>query len=257
MLKKTEKEMSDILDAAESLERETMKFEMEKTRIHEQAEADKAKLREEMGWLKTENEKLLYRLRQLDLQRQRDASPLGAPVTPRAFRILFFSAVCELPRFAALPTRCSLCLFGKYSRNLSGASPAASSRGSQSQGHAKEQQQQQQAHHASSGTARELTHKQLLDAIAEIYDSKSKFDAKCEAGHLPQETMAKHLYTYLNQKYGLKSLILGVSLVRIASSTRSRGFVMYAYAVVGNFPCVCRYGCCDRERRQEVRGRGQ
>ena len=46
------------------------------------------------------------------------------------------------------------------------------------------------------------------DVIEEIYASKSKFDRKCSESQLPRETVEQHLYTYLNQKYGLKPLIL-------------------------------------------------
>lgn len=35
-----------------------------------------------------------------------------------------------------------------------------------------------------------------------------KFDAKCRNTKLPVETMEQYLYTYLNQKYGLKPLII-------------------------------------------------
>jgi len=55
---------------------------------------------------------------------------------------------------------------------------------------------------------RELTQRQLNDFITELYSSKEKFDAKCRDAKLPRETMEQHLYTYLNQKYGLKSLII-------------------------------------------------
>merc|ERR1712166_1650290 len=56
--------------------------------------------------------------------------------------------------------------------------------------------------------ARELSNKQLLTFIEELYESKVKFDTKCREARLPRETMEQHLYTYLNQKYGLKSLII-------------------------------------------------
>merc|ERR1711966_348486 len=56
--------------------------------------------------------------------------------------------------------------------------------------------------------ARELSLKQLLTFIDELYESKEKYDAKCRDAKLPRETMEQHLYTYLNQKYGLKSLII-------------------------------------------------
>src|SRR3989338_10214371 len=53
-----------------------------------------------------------------------------------------------------------------------------------------------------------LTLRQLKDLIDEIYTSKQKFDEKCSESKLPRETMEQHLYTYLNQKYGLKNIIL-------------------------------------------------
>ncbi|CAK88677.1 unnamed protein product (macronuclear) [Paramecium tetraurelia] len=55
---------------------------------------------------------------------------------------------------------------------------------------------------------RHLTLKQLKDVIQEIYESKQKFDQKCAESKLPRETMEQHMYTFLNQKYGLKSLII-------------------------------------------------
>ncbi|CAD8178548.1 unnamed protein product [Paramecium octaurelia] len=55
---------------------------------------------------------------------------------------------------------------------------------------------------------RHLTLKQLKDVINEIYESKQKFDQKCADSKLPRETMEQHMYTFLNQKYGLKSLII-------------------------------------------------
>lgn len=35
-----------------------------------------------------------------------------------------------------------------------------------------------------------------------------KYDQKCEESKLPRETMEQFMYTYLNQRYGLKSLII-------------------------------------------------
>lgn len=35
-----------------------------------------------------------------------------------------------------------------------------------------------------------------------------KFDKKCEDNHLHRETMEQYMYIYLNQRYGLKSLIV-------------------------------------------------
>jgi hypothetical protein len=53
-----------------------------------------------------------------------------------------------------------------------------------------------------------LTLRQLRDVIEDIYASKSKFDIKCSETKLPRETMEQHMYTFLNQRYGLKHLIL-------------------------------------------------
>jgi Ca2+-binding EF-hand superfamily protein len=55
--------------------------------------------------------------------------------------------------------------------------------------------------------SRELTLKQLKEAIEDIYTNKTKFDEKCLENKQPRETMDQFLYTHLNQKYGLKTLI--------------------------------------------------
>ena len=61
---------------------------------------------------------------------------------------------------------------------------------------------------ATAGSDRTLTLNQLREVIDAMYASKVKFDAKCDESQLPRETMEQHLYTYLNQKYGLKKLII-------------------------------------------------
>ncbi|KAL7706193.1 hypothetical protein N2W54_004675 [Lotmaria passim] len=53
-----------------------------------------------------------------------------------------------------------------------------------------------------------LTLKQLKEIIEGIYTSKSRYDEKCKQNQLPRETMEQHMYTYLNQKYGLREIIL-------------------------------------------------
>jgi hypothetical protein len=55
---------------------------------------------------------------------------------------------------------------------------------------------------------RNISLKQLKDHVDGIYTSKLKFDQKCSAAHLPRETLEQHMYTYLNQRYGLKALIV-------------------------------------------------
>ena len=56
--------------------------------------------------------------------------------------------------------------------------------------------------------AKNLSLRQVKEVIAEIYESKYKFDKRCIQEGLPRETMEKHMYAYLNQKYGLKILIV-------------------------------------------------
>ena len=53
-----------------------------------------------------------------------------------------------------------------------------------------------------------LTLKQLKDTIADMYTQKVKFDKKCQETKAAKETLEQFMYTYLNQKYGLKSLIV-------------------------------------------------
>lgn len=55
---------------------------------------------------------------------------------------------------------------------------------------------------------RNLTLKQMKETIEEIYASKQRTDKKNREMHMPRETMEQHMYTYLNQKFGLKSLII-------------------------------------------------
>lgn len=41
-----------------------------------------------------------------------------------------------------------------------------------------------------------------------MYAQKAKFDKKQQESKAPCETMEQYMYTYLNQKYGLKALII-------------------------------------------------
>ena len=53
-----------------------------------------------------------------------------------------------------------------------------------------------------------LSLKMAKDIMNEIYNSKVIFDKKCYENGKPRETLEQHMYTYLNQKYGLKNLII-------------------------------------------------
>lgn len=53
-----------------------------------------------------------------------------------------------------------------------------------------------------------LSLNQLKELIYEIYESKQKHNIFCIENNQPLETMESHMYTYLNQKYGLKSMAI-------------------------------------------------
>ena len=53
-----------------------------------------------------------------------------------------------------------------------------------------------------------ITLKTLKDFINELYLSKSQYDIKCTQNKLPKETLEEYMYTFLNKKYGLKTLII-------------------------------------------------
>ena len=57
-------------------------------------------------------------------------------------------------------------------------------------------------------TPKILSIKNTKDIIQEIYNNKSIYDQKCYENKIPRETLEQYMYTYLNQKYGLKNLII-------------------------------------------------
>jgi hypothetical protein len=56
--------------------------------------------------------------------------------------------------------------------------------------------------------SRGLTLPQVLDAVHTILASKARHDAKCAAGGLAHETLEQHVFSWLNQRYGLRELIM-------------------------------------------------
>ena len=57
-------------------------------------------------------------------------------------------------------------------------------------------------------TPKILSIKNTKDIIQEIYNNKSIYNQKCYENKIPRETLEQYMYTYLNQKYGLKNLII-------------------------------------------------
>lgn len=60
----------------------------------------------------------------------------------------------------------------------------------------------------SNATLRNLTLKQLVDLIHCIIASKVKYDQRTSDLRAPRETMEQHMYTYLNQRFGLHALVV-------------------------------------------------
>ena len=48
----------------------------------------------------------------------------------------------------------------------------------------------------------------MKDIISNLYNSKSSFDKKFSQNKQPKQTMEEYMYTYLNQKYYLKNIIM-------------------------------------------------
>lgn len=128
-------------------------------------ESERRKFNEEAGWLRTENERLQTRIRQLELSRQSGSPAAGS-------------------RAQSNPAS----NFGYNTQDATAHSPARTV--------------------PPPLGSKVLTLRQLRDTIEDVYASKSKYDIKCAETHLPRETMEQHMYTYLNQRYGLKHIIL-------------------------------------------------
>lgn len=62
--------------------------------------------------------------------------------------------------------------------------------------------------HKSQPKTRSLTLRQLHDIIFDIYSSKLSHDQKCLQTAQPLETLEEFMYTFLNQRYGLRRLTI-------------------------------------------------
>ena len=66
----------------------------------------------------------------------------------------------------------------------------------------------------------------MHDFIDEIYDSKMEYDKVCSENHLKKESMEHYMYKFLNNKYGLKNLVIEwsssiITGIKMYSSTDS------------------------------------
>lgn len=59
-----------------------------------------------------------------------------------------------------------------------------------------------------SSTSKIISIRNVKETIKEIYNSKKDCDKKAFENKLPKETLEQHMYSYINQKYGLKQLMI-------------------------------------------------
>lgn len=173
-VRRSDKETTELLEAAELLEQETHVHIEEKKALTAEFERERAILMDELQHLQRENDKLAAKLQRAGGGSLGGGNGAGNNVTS----------------------------------SFAGGSPRSRSPGRQVQSQLASSAHTPLAKDRSAPQVRSLSRRQLIEVIEEIYDSKSKFDAKCAAAHLPRETMEQHLYSWLNTKYGLKTLIL-------------------------------------------------
>lgn len=191
-LARAERQTEQLLEAAEELEGEAQSSVDENQRLTVAFEKERQRLLQNSSELRSENAALQKRIAELEAGGAGRAAG-SSPGTARGGG-------------RGKPTPASARDgAGAPSKDSRGArSAAAGGAGGDSDAHAGAGG----AAPAAGLTVRNLTLKQLKETIEAIYQSKLKFDQKCADAHLPRETMEQHMYTYLNQRYGLKSLII-------------------------------------------------
>ena len=90
--------------------------------------------------------------------------------------------------------------------------------------------------------SRNLTVHQMREFMELIYVSKVHYDERCKNNGMARETMEQHMYTFLNQRYGLKTLIVENAAAIFKSVTRFSDTVLslFCFLSKSNF-----YFCCD------------
>ncbi|KAL0212051.1 hypothetical protein RCL1_005677 [Eukaryota sp. TZLM3-RCL] len=196
-----ERESTDLLHAAELLEQESKTHIAERQAAMTQFEKEKRLLREELGLLKNENEKLNIRVRQLSNLTARLGHSTGKE-TPILSQVVGVQNESSPTNQKSLTTRDSGNSQEKSVDDLSNAKAALNCLVGDQTFSTKLQ----------SIKHRDLTLKQTLEMIEEIWESKSKSDRRNQSSNLPLETMAEHIFSFLNTKYGLSSLVMEMSL---------------------------------------------
>ena len=81
--------------------------------------------------------------------------------------------------------------------------------------------------------------KQTKEIIIDIFEQKKKFDEKCFEAKIPRQTMQQYLYTFLNQRYGLKTLITdwGNSILNSVGKYKSEDIDIALFDKIMNNEC--------------------
>ena len=194
---RAEGETARLLRAAEMLEKEVSQLRHEVTGADREHRSELDAVVSEKRSLARENAELRIKMKQLETQlgASRAASAGGGSAVPRR---------APASPAATSPAR------GAPRAPLPAATPPSAGRGPPPGGAAASAADTVQLTATTGGATsdRTLTLNQLREVIDAMYASKVKFDAKCDESQLPRETMEQHLYTFLNQKYGLKKLII-------------------------------------------------
>ncbi|KAL0214318.1 hypothetical protein P9112_006502 [Eukaryota sp. TZLM1-RC] len=177
-----ERETTDLLHAAELLEQETKTHRNERQAVMNQFEKEKRQLREEIGLLKVENEKLNIRVRQLSTQQARRAQKEGQITSSRSEVIEVKDSPREVKKNHSDD---DLVRAKSMISSLMATAPKPTV-----------------------SKHRDLTLKQTTELIEEIWESKVKTDKRNLNAKIPLETLNEHIFSYLNTKYGLPSLVM-------------------------------------------------
>ncbi|GIQ90034.1 hypothetical protein KIPB_012677, partial [Kipferlia bialata] len=186
---KAETETMQMLRAAQLLEKEVTAHAANRQEAESAFVADRDRMIEEVGALRADNERLQAQIRQMELGgSMRTTSRQSQGPSHSKSRVSRYAASPEPKQRASRVATPS---------SLSSTRKAPSRKG-----------------------GKQLSLKQLKDFISELYESKTKYDKKCHESHIPRETLEQHLFTHLNQKYGLKSLIVDWADAVIAATKR-------------------------------------
>jgi hypothetical protein len=205
---RAEAETARLLRAAEMLEQEAQHLRADASGAEREHREEVGAIVAEKRSLARENAELRIKMKQLETQlgATRAAGAAGGSAIPPHIASPRASSPARATTRAPLPPPVAV------QGGTAVIPPSQSSRGPSSGGAASGPHE---AGPAGGGAAaglsvsdRTLTLNQLREVIDAMYGSKVKFDAKCDESQLPRETMEQHLYTYLNQKYGLKNLII-------------------------------------------------